>query len=318
MMSAPSWCWICIEISGVNRCRPPSRCDVNVTPSSSTWASRFLPAAITSSACRPVVSIASTFLNPTPRLITWKPPLSVKVGPGQFMNGPARRPVDDVGAGLQIQVVRVGQHCLGAELGHGYNQSIINDSTALVVTPGWAPGHSGAISWTQISGPNIAAIDNDLSYSTWVKNLITGNYIFRCTVTQDDNQARYADVLITVNIPEMRDFASSSFDRDSKFNDSGIVKLNTNIASWSAKVAPNPISEKIYLKIESTIQDNATVMILDLGGRILYKENISINAGNNSYEINEGAGFSNGAYFLSIFSTSQRKVIEVIKIGQKE
>ncbi len=32
--------------------------------------------------------MASTFLNPAPRLITWKPPESVKVGPGQFMNRP--------------------------------------------------------------------------------------------------------------------------------------------------------------------------------------------------------------------------------------
>lgn len=70
--------------------------------------------------------------------------------------------------------------------------------------------------------------------------------------------------------------------------------------------------------IESPIEDKATVIILDLSGRQLYKENISINAGNNSYEINGAAGFSNGAYFISVFSTSQRKTIEVVKIGSKE
>ena len=89
MMSAPNWCWIRIELSGVNRCREPSRCEVKVTPSSSTWASRVRPAAITSSSARPATFMASTFLNPTPRLITWKPPLSVKVGPGQFMKAPS-------------------------------------------------------------------------------------------------------------------------------------------------------------------------------------------------------------------------------------
>jgi hypothetical protein len=88
MMSAPSWCWIRIEISGVNRCLEPSLLQVNVTPSSSTRAIRVRPSAITSSSARPVVSMASTFLNPTPNDITWKPPLSVKVTPGQFMNAP--------------------------------------------------------------------------------------------------------------------------------------------------------------------------------------------------------------------------------------
>ena len=88
MMSAPSWCWMLIEISGENRCIDPSRCDLNVTPSSSTVASRFLPGAMTSSDCMPATFIASTFLNPTPSDITWNPPESVNVGPGQFMNAP--------------------------------------------------------------------------------------------------------------------------------------------------------------------------------------------------------------------------------------
>ena len=66
-----------IDTSGVNRCVDPSRCDRNVTPSSSTWASRSLPSAMTSSVCTRLASMASTFLNPTPSDITWNPPLSV-------------------------------------------------------------------------------------------------------------------------------------------------------------------------------------------------------------------------------------------------
>ena len=87
MMSAPIACCTCIETSAVNRCRVPSRCERNVTPSSSTWARRLAGGAITSAAAV-VESMASVFLKPAPRLITWKPPLSVKVGPAQFMNAP--------------------------------------------------------------------------------------------------------------------------------------------------------------------------------------------------------------------------------------
>ena len=89
IMSAPSWCWMRIDTSGVNRWRDPSRCDLNVTPSSSTVASRFLPGAITSSARTPETSMARTFLNPAPSESTWKPPESVNVGPGQFMKAPS-------------------------------------------------------------------------------------------------------------------------------------------------------------------------------------------------------------------------------------
>ena len=74
-----------------------------------------------------------------------------------------------------------------------------------------------------------------------------------------------------------------------------------------------PISEKIYLKIESPAQDKATVIITALSARTLYKENISFSAGNNSFEMNKAANFSNGTYFIYIFSAQQTKTIKVIK-----
>ena len=80
------------DTSGVNRCRSPVRWDLNQTPSSSTLARRSLPGATASSAPCPSGApgpfMSMTFLKPEPRLITWKPPESVKVGPGQFMNAP--------------------------------------------------------------------------------------------------------------------------------------------------------------------------------------------------------------------------------------
>jgi hypothetical protein len=78
-----------MDTSGVNRCVEPLRCDRKFTPSSSTTASRSLPSAMMSSACTRVVSMASTLRKPAPRDSTWKPPLSVNVGPGQFMKAPS-------------------------------------------------------------------------------------------------------------------------------------------------------------------------------------------------------------------------------------
>ena len=66
-----------MDTSGVKRCEEPSMTDLKSTPSSSTRAMRSLLAARMSASVSPAVSMASTFLNPTPRLITWKPPESV-------------------------------------------------------------------------------------------------------------------------------------------------------------------------------------------------------------------------------------------------
>lgn len=66
MMSAPSLCWMFIEISAEKRCSEPLSGDLNVTPSSSTNAMRSLPSAITSSDFMPFTSIANVFLKPAP------------------------------------------------------------------------------------------------------------------------------------------------------------------------------------------------------------------------------------------------------------
>jgi 1,4-alpha-glucan branching enzyme len=105
-----------------------------------------------------------------------------------------------------------------------------------------------------------------------------------------------------------------SVDVDGNFSYSAIVEIKNDPTSWSVKVNPNPVSEKIYLKIESPQQDKATIIIRDLRGRELYKQNIGINAGKNSYEISEAAGFLNGTYLISIFSGQKAETLKVIKI----
>ena len=157
MMSAPSWCWIRIEISGVNRCIEPSRCDLNVTPSSSTVASRFLPAAMTSSDCRPAAFIASTFLNPTPERHHLE-----AAGIGERRAGPVHERaetaglVDDVRSGLQVQVVGVGQHRLRAQLGDRL-RAAATFTVALVPTAMNAGVPDGAVRRADDAGAPLAA-----------------------------------------------------------------------------------------------------------------------------------------------------------------
>ena len=52
--------------------------------------------------------------------------------------------------------------------------------------------------WTKFSGGS-ATITNPSSYGTTVTGLSAGTYVFRLTVTQNDNQTAVANVKITVN-----------------------------------------------------------------------------------------------------------------------
>ena len=68
-----------------------------------------LPLATRLSAWTRSGSSMSTLRNPAPSDMIWNPPLSVNVGPGQFMNAEATRLLDDVRAGLQVEMIGVGQ-----------------------------------------------------------------------------------------------------------------------------------------------------------------------------------------------------------------
>ena len=122
-MSAPSWCWIRIEISGENRCIDPSRCDLNVTPSSSTVASRFLPGRDDVVGLHPVDVHRQHLLEPGAEREHLEP-----TGIGERRARPVHERaepaalLDDVRAGLQVQVIGVGQHRLRPERGHRLRQ----------------------------------------------------------------------------------------------------------------------------------------------------------------------------------------------------
>ena len=89
MMSAPNWCWMRIDASGVKRCFVPSMWEEKTTPSSSTTAFEARTACAdsrgSSGSAAPENSWERTFLKPAPRESTWNPPESVYVGPRQFM-----------------------------------------------------------------------------------------------------------------------------------------------------------------------------------------------------------------------------------------
>ena len=103
-----------------------------------------------------------------------------------------------------------------------------------------------------------------------------------------------------------------SVDIDGKFSLSAIVKIRSVISSWRAQVNPNPVASTLRLNIESPLQDKAILIITDLSGRQLYKQNISISAGDNYYEINKMAAFAKGTYLLSVFASQQTQSIKVV------
>jgi hypothetical protein len=106
-------------------------------------------------------------------------------------------------------------------------------------------------------------------------------------------------------------------DIDGHFNFSGIVTIKRTVNGWHAQVNPNPFEKNFKINIQSPLKDKATLIITDISGRQLLKQNIQMAPGNNSFEINGSAKFTNGSYLLSIFATQQTQSIKIIKGGEQ-
>jgi hypothetical protein len=123
------------------------------------------------------------------------------------------------------------------------NQVISIDSTDVGVAVSWAAGHSGTYLWTQTSGPSTASIPSYLSAATYVKKLITGTYVFRCTVTQDDGQTAYKEQSVTVNIPNPPPVVNAGVDQSITSNTSTLTGSATGTGSltysWSKVSGPS-------------------------------------------------------------------------------
>ena len=80
-----------------------------------------------------------------------------------------------------------------------------------------------------------------------------------------------------------------------------------------AEVNPNPFTGKLLVNIASAFRDKATLIITDLSGRQLFKQNKVLSAGNNEIQIDEAGKFSRGTYLLTIIESQRVQSIKVIK-----
>jgi hypothetical protein len=75
-----------------------------------------------------------------------------------------------------------------------------------------------------------------------------------------------------------------------------ITSATNDISVW-----PVPAKDNLNIKISSQTLDKGTITLVDITGREISKENVSIKSGENTYSLNT-QGISNGIYFVKITS----------------
>ena len=102
-------------------------------------------------------------------------------------------------------------------------------------------------------------------------------------------------------------------DKDGKSSLSPVVKINSWTSNWRVSATPNPFVNRMKITIESSVKGSANIILTDLTGKGLVKQSVLFNAGNNTFEIKETAGFPRGTYFLSIISGGEKQTMKIIK-----
>ena len=77
-----------------------------------------------------------------------------------------------------------------------------SNSVSLTGTGNDPDGGAVTLEWTQQSGPNTASLSGATTTTLAANDLIEGTYIFRLTVTDDENETAFDEVSVTVN-PEV-------------------------------------------------------------------------------------------------------------------
>lgn len=91
-------------------------------------------------------------------------------------------------------------------------------------------------------------------------------------------------------------------DIDGKSSYSKIASIKINSLFSSASVSPNPASDKIDIKLKTTLSGNSNIQIVDLNGRVLRNEVITNNTNLITQDISK---LPAGRYFVRISNASQ-------------
>ncbi len=90
-----------------------------------------------------------------------------------------------------------------ANAGSNQNVTLPNDLVTLNGSGSDPDGGNVAFQWTQQSGPDTAILTGDGTKDLTASGLTEGNYVFRLTVTDDENETAFNDVTVTVNPAEI-------------------------------------------------------------------------------------------------------------------
>ena len=92
----------------------------------------------------------------------------------------------------------------------------------------------------------------------------------------------------------------------------GIIAVDNKSKVKDIEFVPNPVSENGILKIPTYKQEDISISIEDITGKIIESKNITIDPGTNTFEVNFSS-LEKGMYFIHISSRTKNQYIKIAK-----
>jgi fibronectin-binding autotransporter adhesin len=129
-----------------------------------------------------------------------------------------------------------------------------------------------------------------------------------------DIEQRYSFVHRNVTV-QVYYYRIKQVDIDGKYSYSKIVKVVAdNAGKDKITILNNPVSDKLAISITVAKSAYGSVIISDASGKIVYKEKLKLNTGNNVFEIGV-SNYATGMYYVVFVEDSGKK--EVVKFIKK-
>ena len=103
-------------------------------------------------------------------------------------------------------------------------------------------------------------------------------------------------------------------DKNAVYKYSAIVRIKVNNSDFVIESSPNPFTNHVTVHIQSAKQDDASIIMTDINGRMLLQKTYKLNNGNNAIDLDIPKNIQPGVYMLRVISTYQDKTFKLIKL----
>ena len=103
------------------------------------------------------------------------------------------------------------------------------------------------------------------------------------------------------------------FDGQNAKSDVIVVKVSAN-GNNQLEAFPNPFENNLNLVINSAINTNAQIEIIDVQGKMVYQNTIRLTQGFNSYSMTDLSALPNGTYIIQVNNNENIQIIKINKV----